>query len=240
MKLSDISQTMATKFQIQETLWQDWNTKSLFVVSALVILAITTRFLTGLSSPSKLGQDGLKSVPLVPYWLPIIGHIPQFSLAPESLLNRARDAYNGVFALNLGSKIHNLVYSPSMGASLMNQRHSIANMDSVGKHILTAVFSYPKNKKALDRYDEATPGLSACYKHILSEPSLGEMVQRTVDVTKLNIANLVTFSESKVDQVEWERTSKAETVTRPNGEKVVEASLLYVLRSTKRSAAKPH
>lgn len=165
---------------------------------------------------------------MLPYWLPVLGHIPQFSLAPDNFLNKARDTFrSGVFALNLGSTTHNIVFSPPMGGSLMNQRHSIANMDSVGKHILTAVFAYPKSKEAMDNYDKGTPGLTACYKHLLSEPSLGEMVQKTIDVMKQNISNLVTFSESRVDQAAWERTSNAETITKPNGEQVVEANMMY-------------
>ncbi|KAG9739159.1 cytochrome P450, partial [Aureobasidium melanogenum] len=65
------------------------------------------------------------------------------------------------------------------------------------------------------------------------------MIQNTIDVTKRNIANLVTFSESRVDQVGWERTSNAETITRPNGEQVVEASMMHLVRDFVAANANP-
>ncbi|KAG9670074.1 cytochrome P450, partial [Aureobasidium melanogenum] len=65
------------------------------------------------------------------------------------------------------------------------------------------------------------------------------MIQSTIDVTKRNIANLVTFSESRVDQVGWERTSNAETVIKPNGEQVVEASMMHLVRDFVAANANP-
>lgn len=69
---------------------------------------------------------------------------------------------------------------------------------------------------------------TACYKYIMNEPYLGEMVDRTADKTKLHINNLVTFMQSPVDQMPWEKTSNIRVL----GEKgdVVEASLLPLIR----------
>ncbi|KAI5249955.1 cytochrome P450 [Aureobasidium subglaciale] len=226
--------------QMQPTTSQKLDTTWLTALVALLISAITTRFISGLLGSSKSAHDGSKSVPMIPYWMPIIGHIPQFSFAPQELLSKARDTYrSGVFALNLGSTTHNIVFSPSMGGSLMNQKHSIANMDSVGKHVMTAVFGFPKSKASMQRYNASLSGLNTCYKHLISESSLKNMVQNTIDVTKRNIANLVTFSESRVDQVEWERTSNAETSTRPGGELVVEASMMPLIRDFIAANANP-
>jgi hypothetical protein len=228
---SNTTVTPVVRLQARPTTWQRLDSTWTTAVVALLLLAITTRFISGFFGSSKAAQNGSRSVPMIPYWLPILGHIPQFSFAPQTLLNKARDTYrSGVFALNLGSSTHNIVFSPSMGGSLMNQKHSIANMDSVGKHVMTAVFGFPKSKAAMQRYEEALTGLNACYKQILSNPGLEEMVQNTINVTKRNIANLVTFSESRVDQVEWERTSNAETITKPNGEQVVEVSMMNLIR----------
>jgi hypothetical protein len=237
---SNVSVTPIARLQVQPTASQKLDTTWVTVAVALLCLAITTRFISGFFGSSKPAQNGSRSVPMLPYWIPILGHIPQFSFSPQNLLNKARDTYrSGVFALNLGSMTHNIIFSPSMGGSLMNQKHSIANMDSVGKHVMTAVFGFPKSKASMQRYEEALVGLNACYKHILSNPGLEEMVQNTIDVTKRNIANLVTFSESRVDQLEWERTSNAETITKPNGEQVVEASMMNLIRDFIAANANP-
>jgi cytochrome P450 len=237
---SNATVTPVARLQAQSTTWKRLDSTWTTAVVALLLLAITTRFISSFLGSSKPAQNGSRSVPMIPYWIPVLGHIPQFSFAPQTLLNKARDTYrNGVFALNLGSSTHNIVFSPSMGGSLMNQKHSIANMDSVGKHVMTAVFGFPKSKASMQRYEEALTGLNACYKQILSNPGLEEMVQNTINVTKRNIANLVTFSESRVDQVEWERTSKAETITKPNGEQVVEVSMMDLIRDFIAANANP-
>lgn len=237
---SNVTVTPIARLQAQPTTWQRLDSTWATTVVAVLLLAITTRFISGFLGTSKPTQNGSRSVPMIPYWIPILGHIPQFSFAPQALLNKARDTYrSGVFALNLGSSTHNIVFSPSMGGSLMNQKHSIANMDSVGKHVMKSVFGFPTSKASMQRYEEALTGLNACYKQILSNPGLEEMVQNTIKVTKRNIANLVTFSESRVDQVEWERTSNAETITKPNGEQVVEVSMMNLIRDFIAANANP-
>jgi len=237
---SNATVTPIARLQAQPTAWQILDSTWTTAVVSLLLLAITTRFISGFFGASKTAQNGSRSVPMIPYWIPILGHVAQFSFAPQTLLNKARDTYrSGVFALNLGSSTHNIVFSPSMGGSLMNQKHSIANMDSVGKHVMTAVFDFPKSKASMQRYEEATPGLNTCYKQMLSNPGLEEMIQNTINVTKRNIANLVTFSESRVDQVEWERTSDAETIIKPNGEQVVEVSMMNLIRDFIAANANP-
>ncbi|KAI4759344.1 cytochrome P450 [Aureobasidium sp. EXF-3400] len=237
---SNATVTPIARLQIQPTASQKLDVTWVTAVVTFLFVAITTRFLSGFFGTSKPAQNGSRSVPMLPYWIPILGHIPQFSFSPQRLLDKARDTYrSGIFALNLGSTTHNIIFAPSMGGSLMNQKHSIANMDSVGKHILTAVFGYPTSKSSMQRYDQALTGLNTCYKHLLSDSSLKGMIQNTIDVTKRNIANLVTFSESRVDQVGWERTSNAETITKPNGEQVVEASMMHLVRDFVAANANP-
>ena len=167
---SNATVTPVARLQIQPAASQKLDTTWATAVVAFLFIAITTRFLSGFLGTSKPAQNGSRSVPMIPYWIPVLGHIPQFSLFPKRLLNKARDTYrSGVFALNLGSTTHNVVFAPSMGGSLMNQKHSIANMDSVGKRIMTAVFGFPTSKASMQKYDQALVGLNTCYKHLLSD-----------------------------------------------------------------------
>ncbi|GAB7347974.1 hypothetical protein MBLNU459_g5477t1 [Dothideomycetes sp. NU459] len=214
--------------QSAATNWQAWGFWPAAICTILII-SISTRLLSGLRGGLKAADNGAKTVPLLPYWIPIIGHIPSLGLAGDSLLNQARDLYRGgVFALNLGGTTHNILFSPGLATALMHQKGTIADSEGVFKHIMAATFGFPRAES--EEYDRAAPDIGACYKHLLSEPSLGNMVQKTVDVLKTNIANLVTFSSSPVDQTAWERTSNVDVVTTGDGEQVVEASFLPLIR----------
>lgn len=195
------------------------------IVLSLLALSLATRLFSGvLSPPQSTDEDGVNTVPLIPYWMPILGHIPNLWLAPNNLLDWARDTYKGgAFALNLGGTTHNFIFHPSLGTALLNQRNGAADSDRVFKHIMCATFGFPRRE--LDKYNTALSDLSACYKHLLSEPSLGIMVQDTISVLKGNIANFVTFSKSLVDQTQWERTSGVRLIE-TDGAPTVEAPLL--------------
>lgn len=205
--------------------WQSWAGYWPTVICSILIISISTRLLSSLLGGGKTTVNGVKTVPLLPYWIPIIGHIPNLGLAGDSLLSHARNIHKGgVFALNLGGATHNILYSPALSIALMHQKSSVADSQGVIRSLMCTVFGFPKAE--LDKYDRAVDDLLACYRHLMSDPSLGTMVQKTIDMVTMNIANLVTFSSSVVDQTEWERTSDVNVVTTPNREQVVEANLL--------------
>lgn len=205
--------------------WPAWTDYWPAVICSILIISVSTRLLSGLRGGPKTTENGVNTVPQLPYWVPIIGHLPWFMFAGDSLLNYARDLYKGgVFALNLGGTSHNILYSPSLATALMHQKSSVADSESVFKYIMCTNFGFPRAESEV--YDRAVGELAACYKYLMSEPSLGIMVQKTVDVLKTNIVSLVTLSSSVVDQLEWERTSNVDVVKKPNGEQVVEADFL--------------
>ena len=218
--------TAALLGQYEDSTWISYLRASNWTsaICGIVALSIATRLFSGYLSPPETVEDGVKTVPLVPYWFPIIGHLPYLGFGSKGFFEWARITYKGgAFALNLGGTTHNFVFHPSLGTALINQRNGAADSYRVFKHIMGAVFAYPRKEQA--KYDAGFEELSACYQHLLSEPSLGKLVQKTIDVLKENISNLVTFSPSIVDQNLWERTTGVDVVE-TNGEHVVEASLL--------------
>lgn len=211
-----------------DSFWPTWpldaSTKWPAICSCILVVAFTTRVLSGRSNKPKVTDDGVKTVPTVPYWFPILGHIPSLAVNGTNFMNWARQTYrDGSFALNLGGTTHNFVFHPALCTALLNQKNPAADCSGVFKHIMCATFGFPRAE--MGKYDAALDEITACYKHLMSDPSLGIMVDKTVGALKYNIANFVSFAPSLVDQTQWERSSDVKVVE-ANGEPVVEANLL--------------
>jgi hypothetical protein len=102
---------------------------------------------------------------------------------------------------------------------------------------MVSVFGYPA--KQLKAYDNALHEILACYKHLTSEPYLGAMAAGVSRDLCTNIIDFVTFSESLVDQMSWERSAQAELVTTALGESVVEANFFLLIRDFCMTTATP-
>jgi hypothetical protein len=61
-----------------------------FITTAITIIVLTTRLLTGSTSLKSAGLDKGSYPPLLPYWIPFVAHLPQFLYDPEKLLRKAR------------------------------------------------------------------------------------------------------------------------------------------------------
>lgn len=206
--------------------------RTITIALGTILVLVLTRFLSSLTGVSKpIPQNGstAKTVPQVPYWIPFLGHIPNMAIDGDGFVKNLRKIYsNGIFALNFGSTTHSIVYEPNLATALLNQKTSNADNHSVSRRLMQLNFGYPSNE--LEKYDAALEELLAAYKHLQVEPHLGNMVEVTAKKTRENITNLVTFMESPVDQMPWEKVSDVKLVEKPNGEKVVEASLLPLIR----------
>lgn len=202
-----------------------------FLAIALVITIIVTRAYSSSKSTSEtIDPNGTKTVPAVPYWLPLVGHIPNMAYDADNFVRSMRSRFsNGIFTLNFFGGRHNIMYTPALANALLNQKQSVANSEEVSRKMINAIFGFPKHE--LETYDAALPDTMACYKHLLSEPSLGSMTQQTANRIATNITDLVTGNESLVDQAPWERSSDANVAKNKAGESVVEASILNLLRN---------
>lgn len=224
---SNITIAWMNQYEIADSSWLShiWANCWVTIIFSIIALSLTTRLFSGPLSPPQEVEYEATPVPRVPYWFPILGHLPNLLLAPSNLMDWARTTYSGgAFALNLGGTTHSFIFHPTLGTALLGQRNGAADSHSVFRYIMCATFGFPKRE--IGKYDDTLSEITACYRHLLSEPSLGIMVQKTVDVLKENISNFVTFSSSIVDQTQWERTSGVDIVTNADGERVVETSLL--------------
>ncbi|KAI9714767.1 MAG: hypothetical protein M1820_000056 [Bogoriella megaspora] len=207
---------------------------------SVVVLVLTTRFFTGWTSKSKSISDGAPQyVPSLPYWVPFLGHLVNLLLSPDSLLKGTRDtSTRGIFALNLGGSTHNVIFSPSLSHSLLTQKSNVASHEPVAWQILRRTFGMPLRQKPA--YEELQPELTATINdHLLRDPYLAEMVNITMGNLRQNIPNLVSFVDSLVDQLPWERVSNVTSIQNESSGQYVEASLTPLLKNFVAHTANP-
>ncbi|QIW99012.1 hypothetical protein AMS68_004530 [Peltaster fructicola] len=209
----------------------------LVVAMAVIAIAITTRFQVIDVPQSQKTRNAY--APTVPYWFPILGHIPNMVWDATQFMRSKRDQYvDGAYSLNFGGTVHTIVYKPSLVTALLNAKDSSASAENVADYIGEKVFGFPLKKEG-KKYYAANEEIRNCYHHLLSETRLGDMVRRTAQTTKENVVNLVSFSKSPVDQSYWERTAKAQLTVDKNGEEVVAANMLDLIRDFCALASNP-
>lgn len=147
----------------------------------------------------------------------------------EGFLKSLRQSSSsGIFALNFGGTRHNLMCTPALASALFSQKSSHIESKSVGDRLLKNVFGFPSSQRA--RYDAALHELEGCYKHFTTEPLLGNLASDVARSIKENATSLVTFMESPVDQLSWEKSANIRLTQNGRGHEVVEASLLPLIR----------
>ncbi|KAK4501831.1 hypothetical protein PRZ48_007640 [Zasmidium cellare] len=215
---------MATTWEI---IANNVSPRTLTIALGTILVLLLTRLFSAITGTSKpTSQNGAKTVPLVPYWIPILGHIPNMALNSKAFVSSLRQRYTqGLFALNFASTTHTIIHDPHLATALLNQKPSNADNHSVSRRLMQYTFGYPSNE--LEKYDAALGELLAAYKFLQVEPHLGDMVDVTARKTKENVTNLVTGMESPVDQMAWEKVSDVKVLEK---EGVVEASLLPLIR----------
>lgn len=216
-----------------------WSTALSYILISLATLICSTRILSARSAVSKAsGEHGAKPVPAVPYWLPVLGHLPNMIIDAEGFMQRLRQTYSeGAFALNFGGTTHNIFYTPGLATALMNEKVDKADSEEVADGMLHTVFGFPKGDMA--RYRPARPEIVACYRLMLSEPGLGDWIAQAVKKIAENVRDFVSFSTSPVDQTLWERSSDVKLAVNAAGQEVMEASLLPLVRGFCACTAQP-
>ncbi|KUI64608.1 25-hydroxycholesterol 7-alpha-hydroxylase [Cytospora mali] len=199
-----------------------------------IIICITTRFLSrdNVDPGEHTSTKGAKSAPTVPYWIPYLGHIPQMVINADAFLSGLRKLFpRGAFSLNFLGGTHTVIFKPGLVSPLINLPAHIADGHESSKHLMKSNFGYPRSKADMETYDKMQEDLLLQYRKLTSEPSLSQMVDRTVQRLRHNIAEFVTFNDSQVDQTVWERTADAVTTENAKGEVVVAADLYDLVRN---------
>lgn len=202
------------------------------IVVTFIIICLTTRFLSRnhVDSGTHTSANGARKAPAVPYWIPYFGHIPQMAFDSDTFLAGLRRFYpRGAFSLNFFGGTYTVIYKPGLVSALNDLPGNIADGNAAEKHLMKSNFGYPGSRSDMETYDKMHGDLMSQYEKLVSEASLKQMVDRTVQRLRHNIAEFVTFNDSQVDQAVWERTADASTVEDAKGEVAVEADLFELV-----------
>ncbi|KAI9826869.1 MAG: hypothetical protein M1832_005808 [Thelocarpon impressellum] len=197
------------------------------VLLAFALIALTTRVLSGLASKSDAKGNGAKTVPMLPYWLPGLGHVISFMANQKNFMAKARDdTEHGVIGLNLGGRTFNVIFTPTLIKSILQQRPAVTDFDSVVWGIMVTVFGAPSRLQSAysNRFQEFHDIYNST---LLRGPHLTEMLAETTRRMNEHIPNMISFVDSPVDQALWERVHGPVLLA---GGETVEVGLFALLR----------
>jgi hypothetical protein len=164
------------------------------------------------------------------YWFPFFSHGFQFFFNKGAFLAKLRKQYpEGIFTLTTMGKQHHIIHEPSMLVNIWNRPNTSAEEKWLTARVLTATFGLRKQHRVA--YSELAHETPELFKHMLSEPGLGNLVNGFVEQVKAHIADFVTFSSSPADQTDWERSANVDLVQNTKGQAFVEADLSLLVRN---------
>ncbi|KAH6605776.1 cytochrome p450, partial [Trichoderma cornu-damae] len=180
------------------------------VVVTFLVLVVTTKALSG--SPAALDASGSHKIPSSPsYWFPFLGHALSMAFGNDGFLASMRSRFpEGIFSLKMAGRMHHFIYKPSLVTAVLNLHRPAAEEQMLANRLLESTFGVNKRDQAI--YNKIFPEALAQYKHLGSEPGLGEVTGAALSQVKRNIINLVTFSPNPMDQTEWEKMADVDVI----------------------------
>ncbi|KAI9850699.1 MAG: hypothetical protein M1838_005263 [Thelocarpon superellum] len=206
------------------------STKSLAVLVTIGLVLLTAWLRGSPGLDAKRGHDGAEDVPMLPTWLPGLGHLLSLIYDQDGFLRKARDdTVHGAFGLNLGGMPHSMVFSPALIKGVLQQRASVVDFESIMWMISQRFFGGQSRvkDKILAAYPPQLDLIGAAF---LRPPGLTRMVATTVARMEENIPNMLSFMASPVDQSPWERISRPALRKNADGQAVMEVDLCALLR----------
>ena len=132
------------------------------------------------------------------------------------------------YALVMGGKRHNMIFAPSLARTVFAQRKSTVSSDTFIHYVLKNFFGDGGRIARMDQ-DQIWGDLHVVLNELMREPFLGRATARLVKSIEQETTNLVTFSQSLVDQSVWERASNVRIL--PDSEPTAEMDLFPLVRN---------
>lgn len=192
------------------------------VIITLFVVAVITRVITGLQYRSVVlkqqrgGTSGPRAVPILPYWIPWIGHALNFAAGGSDFLSaasRSLGSNGSIYALWMANSKHNVVTVPSMAKQILVDRTSPITMEDFIYYIMKTFWGDRGAIKAIE------PGalwgkIHAVLTGMLRESFVSVAIKATVDMVQVRTWNLVSGAASPVDQAIWERQANVEIISK--------------------------
>ncbi|KAF8863494.1 cytochrome P450 [Acephala macrosclerotiorum] len=181
----------------------------LTIFASLALLVTFTRTWTAYAkfreqhntSPSE------KKIPILPYWIPYIGHAPSFAWSFDDLLAWGRDtSTDGIFGLHLMGSQHNFVLMPSLARQIFLQRPTVLASEDFIHWIHDKYFG--DGGAARNLGTERWRTVHSTFNSLMKEPFLSTATNRTAQLVEERTPRLFTFSSERASQFEWERYAR--------------------------------
>ncbi|KIV86058.1 hypothetical protein PV11_01697 [Exophiala sideris] len=224
---------------LQSTVNTALNHPLLSLLATLILVCVYTRIASGIrysAAISKLSQSstGPKTVPILPYWMPWLGHGISFVSGGTGFLTREARSLgpNGsIYALSMANSTHNVVTSPSIARQILIDRNSPITMEPFVYHTMKTFWDDHGSIKAVEP-NALWNNIHGVLTGMLRESFVTTAIKGTVQRVEERTWNLVSGLESPVDQSSWERLANVEIVSKSSSDNsfVAEASLFPLLR----------
>ncbi|OAP65729.1 hypothetical protein AYL99_01701 [Fonsecaea erecta] len=210
------------------------------LVAVLFVVCVVTRVVSGLQYRATVqkqaadGSNGPRTVPILPYWIPWIGHAFSFAAGGTDFLTRAARSLGpnaSIYALKMAHTKHNVVTVPSIAKQILIDRTSPITMNDFVYHTMKNFWDDRGAIKAMDP-DHLWGNVHGVLSGMLRESFVTAAIGGTVDMVAARTWNLVSGAQSPVDQTIWERQGGVEVLSRGDGDGplVAEADLFPLLR----------
>lgn len=209
---------------------------------AFFLLCVSTRIITGLQYHSTISKrygnsnsSSPRTVPVLPYWVPWLGHAIQFAVGSTGFLTRAARSLGpnaSIYALNMANSTHNVVTVPSIAKQILIDRTSPVHMEPFIYHVMKFFWDDHGAIRVLDP-EKLWGNVHGVLSGMLRESFVSTAIKGTVDLVEQRTWNLVSGAASPVDQSLWERQGNVEIFSRGDGDRsfVAEASLHPLVRN---------
>ncbi|KAI1941337.1 hypothetical protein LOZ66_001853 [Ophidiomyces ophidiicola] len=201
----------------------------LSVLLLIALVCVLTRVVTGAGGRSEATfPDGSISPTRAPYWFPYIGHGVLLGFRRRILFEKLRTGRrNALPALYVQGKDHYVLLTASLANSLLEKASSSSN-EGPAHYILENVFGAPRNTRFFKRTDLYSS--SGPMQFLNEDPWLTDIASTVSREIKQAMPNLLSFSQSVVDQSTWERLSGVSILDADSGP-ICETDLFALVRN---------
>lgn len=143
-------------------------------------------------------------------------------------LNGMRDLFpEGIFSFRMFGKEHVFLHNPDLSIALLHKPSSAADAGLMRADMIRKAFGFTRADAEL--YHRSRADFAKPLSLLATEPTLSNIMDKTVSEVKAHVADFVTFNSAPADQMDWESLAGAEVGEDSKGEAFVEVDLSKIV-----------
>lgn len=184
----------------------------LALIPAFGLLCLAVRITTGLRFWRQRGSatgSGLHVIPIVPYWIPWVGHGLSFAIGAVPYLqsvSRRMGHKCAAYGLWMGNTKHNFILAPSIAKQVITDRKAPVNMDAWTYYVHEQVFLDGGDLKAMHPHAVKGPIAQAVHNMVRETFVNKAVVAMVADVERM--ATDLISGKPPAEQSSWELSGR--------------------------------